>query len=504
MSMEPQSGSSRTVTLEQMRTVLNVSPVPTALLQWDKLLYLNPAGMALLGHENTEQTFLHTVLRWDDPGEREENRRKRLSEWMKRGEKIAIAQKDWVRRNGKWVRQQGGTIVIEIKAISIPLSGGDGAQITFTDITAYRRAQLESEEQQRLAIEAGQIGTWDMDPSNGKLQWSNRCHEMFGLGWDETLNYQTFLRLLHPEDRERTDKAVQESLRAESTGEYGCDYRVLCPNGEVRWIAATGRAFFTNVDGHRVATRLIGTMLDITSLRQTDASVMQSEKLNVTGRLAASIAHEINNPLEAITNLLYLLNDGPLQDEQRNYIRLAQEELARVTDITIQALRFYRDPSMPMQCNISEIIESALTLFGGRIVASHIQIERRYNREITVLGAREELRQVLINLAHNAMDAMPYGGRLLVRTKNVTNWRTGRSGVRITVADTGHGMDQATMKRMFEPFFTTRTAVGTGLGLWLCAGIIEKHGGNIHVKSCRKPSQSGTVISIFLPFDRRR
>src|SRR6185437_13738698 len=137
------------------------------------------------------------------------------------------------------------------------------------------------------------------------------------------------------------------------------------------------------------------------SLRQTDASVTQSEKLNVTGRLAASIAHEINNPLEAITNLLYLLNDSPLQDEQRKYIRLAQQELARVTDITIQALRFYRDPSAPMLCNIAEIIDSALTLFGGRIVASHIQIERRYSRDASVLGAREELRQVIINLIHN-------------------------------------------------------------------------------------------------------
>jgi len=504
MSTTPQPGHSRAVTLDQLRAVLDLSLVPTAILQWDRLLYLNPAGMDLLGRENVEQIFLHKVLRWDEPTEREESRRKRLSEWMRRGEKIAITRKSWIRRDGKWTRQEGGTLLLEIKASAIPLAGGDGVQITFTDITAYRRAQLESEEQQRLAVESGQIGSWDMDPTTGKLRWSNRCNEMFGLKWEEVIDYEGFLRLLHPEDRDRTDQAVRESLSPEGTGQYGCDYRILCPNGEVRWIAATGRAFFTTVNDRRTATRLIGIVLDITALRETSASVNQSEKLNVTGRLAASIAHEINNPLEAITNLLYLLGDSPLQEEQRKYIRLAQQELERVTDITVQALRFYRDPSAPMQCNIAEIVDSALTLFGGRIVASHIQVERRYGRNATILGAREELRQVVINLIHNAIDAMSYGGRLLVRAKNATQWRTGRKGIRITVADTGHGMDRTTKKRMFEPFFTTRAAIGTGLGLWLCGGIVEKHAGAIQVKSCQRPSQSGTVLSVFLPLDRRK
>jgi PAS domain S-box-containing protein len=494
----------RTPTLEQMRMVLDLSPVPTALLQWDQLQYLNPAAIELLGGDGAEELFLRQVLGWNHPDQREEDRRKQIKEWTRQPEQISLAQKNWARRNGRWIRQSGDALLLEVRATPIPLNGGNGVQITFPRIAASQQAAFERHEQLQLALETGRIGIWDMDPRTGEIHWSNRCHEIFGIEDEEHTDYADFLSKVHTEDRDRVDRAVQNSLRPGGTGEYGADYRILYPNGEVRWIAAVGRAFFTQVDGRSLATRMIGIALDITRLRQTDASVSQNEKLNVTGRLAASIAHEINNPLEAITNLLYLLHEGPLEEEQRRYIRLAQQELARVTDITVQALRFYRDPSAPVQCNIAEIIDSALTLMGGRFLASHIQVERRYSRGATVFGAREELRQVIVNLVHNAMDAMPHGGRLLARTKITTHWRSGRAGVCITIADTGHGMDRPTMQRMFEPFFTTRAAVGTGLGLWLCTGIVEKHGGTIRVKSCQNPIRTGTVVTIFLPFDRRK
>lgn len=504
MPSQSQSGSARTITLEQMQVVLDISPIPTALLQWNQLQYLNPAARDLLGNGNAEEVFLHSILGWNDPRQQEEDRRRQLEDWMREPEQIAVAQKNWMRHHGRWVRQPGETLLLELSAVRLPLSGGQGVQITFPRISPKQQAARERQQQLQFAMEAGQIGIWNIDPLTSKMQWSNRCYEMFGIPAEEHLDYTAFLGRLHPEDRDRIHARIQSSLQPGGSGECGCDYRILCPNGEVRWIAAMGRAFFTKLEGRTVATRLVGIMLDITSLRQTAASVTQNEKLNVTGRLAASIAHEINNPLEAITNLLYLMSEGPLEDEQRRYIRLAQQELARVTDITVQALRFYRDPSAPVQCNVAEVIDSALTLMGGRIVASRIQVERRYIREATVLGAREELRQTMVNLIHNAMDAMPHGGRLLVRTKIKTHWTSGRGGVCITVADTGHGMDRITMQQMFEPFFTTRSAVGTGLGLWFCAGIVEKHGGRIQVKSCQKPSRTGTVISIFLPFDRRK
>jgi PAS domain S-box-containing protein len=507
MSLDTQPAFSRDVTQDQMRAVLEFSTVPTVILQWGKVLYINPAGLALLGSDEAEQVVHESILGFSDPEEREESRRRRLHSLKERGDEVSVTRKNWIRRQGKWKRQDGGTIVLEVKAWSIPLAGGDGTQISFTDVTALRKDQgvrEQAEEHTQLAIESAEIGIWDFDPRTSKLRWSKRCNEMFDLPWNGEVDYAQVLRLVHPEDRARTDRAVQESLDPEGTGEFGCDYRILRPDGTVRWIASKGHAFFSNLVGRRTATRLIGTTLDITELRESDASLRQNEKLAVTGRLASSIAHEINNPLEAITNLLYLLDDASLQTEQRKYIKLAQQELARVVDISTQALRFYRDPSAPTQCNLPDIIDSALALFGGRIAAAQIQVERDDYKNAIVLGAREELRQMMVNLVHNAMDAMPHGGRLLVRTKSTTEWHRGRKGIRLTVADTGEGMSRSTMRRMFEPFFTTRPAVGTGLGLWLCAGIVKKHGGKMQVKSCQKPGRSGTVFSIFLPYDRRK
>lgn len=504
--MRSQSGSLRQLTLEQICTSLEFSPIPTAILQWDKVLYLSPAARELLGVETADEIFHNFILKWAEPGTSEETRRKRIARLKEKREEIWISKKRWVRRSGKWARMEGGPLVVEVMAWSLPLAGGGGTQITFSDVTARVQARekgQQSSEQLRLAIESAEIGIWDLSPAEKKLRCSTRCQEIFGASLHGELDYPAFLKLIHPEDRTRVEASIQKSFDGLGSGEFGCDYRVLFADGKVRWIALKGHAYFETKAGQREATRLIGTALDITELRQTDAFLRQSEKLAATGRLAASIAHEINNPLESIINLLYLLQDGPLDPDQRKYADMAQHELARVVDISTQALRFYADPSAPTPCDIAEIIDSALTLFGGRITALHIRIDRRYRAKATVLGGREELRQVMGNLIHNAVDAMSHGGRLAVRTRETTR-PGGRKGLRITVADTGHGMSPATRKRMFEPFFTTRETIGTGLGLWLCAGIVQKHGGDIHVKSRQKPGSSGTVISVFLPLDRRR
>jgi signal transduction histidine kinase len=505
--MVEQPASSRELTLEELRTVLEFSPVPTCLLQWEKILYINPAGVALLGREEAEPTIYRYILQFNQPDDCEEIHRKRLDKLTTDGVRVAVARRSWTRRDGKWQKQPGGTILLDVKAWPVPITGGDGSQITLTDVTTtHQQAQTTErrDRQLRLAVESAEVGVWDFDPVTREVHCSKRCKQIFNVPWNSRLTYPMFLKMVYPEDRARTERAVQESLNPDGDGNYGCDYRLLWPDGSVRWIAAKGHAFFSTVRGKRQATRLIGTVLDITELRQSDASLRQREKLAVTGRLAASIAHEINNPLEAITNLLYLLDESLLGPEQRKYIDLAQQELARVVDISTQALRFYRDPSPPAPCNIAEILDSALALFNGRIAALQIQIEREDSRKLVVLGAREELRQMLVNLIHNSMDAMPHGGRLLIRTRSAINWRTGRRGVCLVVADTGQGMSSSTKKRIFEPFFTTRSAVGTGLGLWLCAGIIQKHGGTIEVKSLQRPGRSGTVFSIFLPHDRRR
>lgn len=505
-SSRPTNDYSRVPTLDQAYAVIDASPVPTVVLQWNKIVHLNPSCRALLGNE-AEQLIYRHVLGLSELVESEEAERRKIHRLLDGCEQIPVPKKNWISRNGKWQRQEGGVLILETRAWRVPLAGGNGIQLTLSDITGRRRHEEDHtivQEQLRLAIEAAEVGTWNFDPLTDKLRGSNEFSEIFDLPWNKEIEYPSFLTRLHPEDRTRTDNAMQQSFDPNGSGEFGCDCRVLCPEGDVRWVALKGHAFFAKVDGRRQAVRLVGTALDITNLRQTDASLRQTEKLAATGRLAAAIAHEINNPLESITNLLYLLEDSPLQEEQKKYLKLAQQELARVVDIATQTLRFYRDPSSPQQCNLVEVLESVLTLFGGRMTASHIQIQRRYLSQASIVCAREELRQVFVNLIHNAIDAMSHGGKLLVRTKETLDLHNGRRGIRLTIADTGHGMDRATKKRIFEPFFTTKVAVGVGLGLWLSAGVIEQHGGTIQVKSRRRPGQSGTVFSIFLPLDRRR
>lgn len=217
------------------------------------------------------------------------------------------------------------------------------------------------------------------------------------------------------------------------------------------------------------------------------------EKLAATGRLAASIAHEINNPLEAVTNLIYLLRHASDATERESYLELAEEEIKRVSEIATQTLRFYRDPAGPTMCDVNALLSSVLTLFHGRTHLLRIEPEVRMGEGAVVYGSVGELRQVFVNLVSNALDAMPESGRLYVRT-----CRHGgeRAGLRVTVGDTGLGMDAATRERLFRPFFTTKSSTGTGLGLWLSLEILNKHGATIRVRSAK---ERGTVMSVFFP-----
>jgi signal transduction histidine kinase len=221
--------------------------------------------------------------------------------------------------------------------------------------------------------------------------------------------------------------------------------------------------------------------------------------------LAASIAHEINNPLEAITNLLYLLhNFCQLQDPALNYVVMAEDEAHRISEITQQTLRFYRQSTLPARANMSELLDSVLRLFRGRLNSLGIQVERKFDPQMDLFCFAGEVRQVFANLVGNAVDACSGGGRLVVRARRSRDWSApGRSGVRFTVADTGMGMAPAVRERIFEAFFTTKEVTGTGLGLWVSQEVIVKHHGLVHVRSriAQSGKSSGTVFQIFLPDD---
>jgi signal transduction histidine kinase len=229
-------------------------------------------------------------------------------------------------------------------------------------------------------------------------------------------------------------------------------------------------------------------------------ALLRSEKLAVTGRLAASIAHEINNPLEAVTNLLFLMRADASTEAQKKYLAQAEQELARVAEITKQTLRFYREPSQPTATRISTVLDSVLMLFGPRLVAAGVAVERiERSTSATVLSSPGELRQVIANLLGNAIDAMRTGGRLRIRISQQRHPGQCRDFVRLTIADTGMGIPGNVLPTIFEPFVTTKGETGTGLGLWVTAEIMKRNGWKIRVRSCSHPGHSGTTFSIVIP-----
>jgi PAS domain S-box-containing protein len=255
------------------------------------------------------------------------------------------------------------------------------------------------------------------------------------------------------------------------------------------------------------AVRWVGAIIvEATERKRSEEALRKTEKLAAAGRLAASVAHEINNPLEAVTNLLYLLRRQPSLDEQAvAYADLAQHEIARVAEMTQQTLRFHRQATSPVTANISELFDSVLTLYMGRLRGLQIEVSRKQGPDINLYCFSGELRQLFANLIGNAIDAMAEGGHLWLTVRRSRSWVDGRSGIRVFVADNGSGMTRETRLRIFEPFFTTKELTGTGLGLWVSGDIIQKHDATVRVASrpaevaAAKGGSSGTVFMIFFP-----
>jgi signal transduction histidine kinase len=218
------------------------------------------------------------------------------------------------------------------------------------------------------------------------------------------------------------------------------------------------------------------------------------------GRLAGIIAHEINNPLEAISNALFLLREHPsLDNEARRFATLAEQELTRVAHITRQTLSFYRESQEPVSVSIFEVLDNVLELQSHRLRASGIKLDKEFRSSLAIQGYPNELKQVFLNLIGNAIEAMREGGRLRIRVDGQTEPRTGRRGVRVSVCDTGSGIDSRYAKRIFEPFFTTKDTKGTGLGLWISRGIVQKYDGTIRFRSMHYVSGQATCFSVFIP-----
>jgi len=251
------------------------------------------------------------------------------------------------------------------------------------------------------------------------------------------------------------------------------------------------------------AGNMIGVVLifrDITERRMSEGALMRAEKLAAAGRLAASVAHEVNNPLEGLTNLVYIARRSDEMDEVRQLLLQAEGELGRIAHITRQSLGFYREPSMPAHFKPATIVHEVSSFYATRAAMLGVTLTVNAATDREVLGAAGELRQILSNLIANSLDACAKGASIRIETHSAIDPRNPlRAGVRITIADTGTGIAPEHLKSIFEPFFTTKLDTGTGLGLWVSRELVEKHGGSLRVRSSTANSRCGTVFSIFLP-----
>ena len=437
---------------------------------------------------------------------------------------VATAQYRWWHLRAAPIREASGRILNWL---------GVGSDIH--EATTYAetlRAEQAETERRRAELETiyrtTPIGLALLDPVEFRfLNLNDQEADMLGYPKDYLLGRK--LSDIAPPERV---PGLMEMLESVAAGEVIRD-RLL--EGELAARPSEPRAWRVNyspIFNEDGSVRAISTAsIEITNQKKAETALIQSEKLAAVGRLASSISHEINNPLEAITNLLYLIAmEDDLPSSLKGYVHMAQSELSRVSQIATQTLRFHRQAVAPTPVSAQELVGAVIRLYTGRLANSNIKVDARYSTAMKILCFENDIRQVLNNLIANAIDAMRTGGRLLIRAHECHDYsgeqRAGRdlaglpaagvsgpradaagpryrSGVRITIADTGQGMSPAVLARVFEPFFTTKDLNGTGLGLWISAGIVERHQGRLRVRSTDDPVRHGTVFTLFLPCEEK-
>ncbi len=381
--------------------------------------------------------------------------------------------------------------------------GVAGILIHSRDVTV--RKQLVREKAAREEAEAAkrrfhdlvqglEVIVWEADPATRRFTFvSRRVQEVLGYTPESWMD-GAWMEHVFEEDRRRV---AQHWRNASQAGVSDCEYRGISTSGRLLWLRLIT---YADRDEAGAVRQLRGLIVDVTERRQAEATLRLTERLAATGRLAASIAHEINNPMAAVTNLVYLIENYPdVPESAKQFARLAQDELKRMAHITRQMLGFYRESTHSAPVEVKELLDGVLDLYNRRIKNSGVSVSLQYEKSALVDVYAGEIRQVFSNLLINALDALPSGGRVVIRVRDCREACSDRAGVRISFADNGPGIPAETVKRIFEPFFTTKGQKGTGLGLWVSDGIVRKHQGTLRVRSSRREDRRGTCFSIFLP-----
>jgi PAS domain S-box-containing protein len=404
-----------------------------------------------------------------------------------------LRERGWLRGwEQEFVKKSGEIFVTELSAQIWILNGKKLVVTTLVDITARKRAEealRESESRFRAFFETAAAGTAELDVDGHFLHVNQRFCQITGYSEEELLAL-TPEELTHPEDRALDGEKLELFLRGDLPI-YETEKRYVRKDGSIIWVQLTA-TMIRNDEGKPL--RFAGILQDITERKRAAEVLLRNEKLATLGRMAATISHEINNPLDAVMNLQFLAKAAEgLPESARHFLEMADAELKRVAHITRQSLGFYRESTVPTLTSIGAVLDSAIDLQKSTIKAKHANIDRQWREDVRIIAVAGELRQVFSNLISNSLDAIDERGMIKLRIS------AHNDHVRITVADNGKGIPPSTRQHIFEPFFTTKEKVGTGLGLWVSQQIIEKHGGTIWVRSSTNCARRGTTFSVFLP-----
>lgn len=364
---------------------------------------------------------------------------------------------------------------------------------------AMRAETSERAERQRLglALTAGKMGAFEVDPVKKSFWWSPEAYSLFGLSPAEFKPTRDSLAaLIHPGDRASFMQYWDDRVAVSKPANR--EFRILKVDGKERWISCIGTPSYDEAGSPKSYS---GLFLDVSERREAEQVLRNFEKLSAAARLSTAMAHEINNPLGAVSNLLFLAkHTSGVPNSAVELLDLAEQELERVAHTARQALGFYRESSRAGAIDIARLIDSVLKIYSAKITEKKITIVRRFLKCAPALGVHGEIRQVVSNLLTNAIEAVNEGGTISITVQSAP---TGAArNVEITVADDGCGIAAENLDRIFEPFFTTKTGTGTGLGLWVAKEIVERHQGSIAVRPTNSEGDGrGATFIVALPVE---
>jgi PAS domain S-box-containing protein len=396
-------------------------------------------------------------------------------------------------------RHDGQYRTFLVRAVPVHNEAGEvdhwiGSSTDIHDQKLAEDALREREQRFRVLAESLPQLVWIRDASGQYIYCNQRLLDYVGRS-TEWLQRQAW-EAVHPDDVDTTLRKWKLSL--ETGVPYENEYRLRRHDGVYRWFLARGIPI-RNEAGE--IQRWLGSSTDVQDQKLAEDALRRTEKLTTAGRFAASMAHEINNPLNAVVNILFLaLNDEGLSDTTRSLLESADKELARVGQYVTQTLRFHKQSTAPSDADLGEIMDSVLAMYAPRFRSSSIQLERQYRTRQTLRCFSSEVRQVFANLIGNALDATAEEGHIQVRVREARMWtEPAVRGIRVLVADRGAGIPQELRPQLFEPFVSTKELTGVGLGLWVSQGIVHKHNGQLTLRTSTDPARHGTLFSVFFP-----